>query len=90
RFEVMAIETEKNAARKSTVIDENKGQDDLRQNLKKRGTSKDVVANLDQRVAGVETSMAELKNQAEGLEGLDSDLASMKEDFRVALNTLSG
>ncbi|GJY26560.1 hypothetical protein Tco_0401286 [Tanacetum coccineum] len=57
---------------------------------KKRGTSKDVVASLDQRVAGVETSMAELKNQEEGLEGLDSDFTSMREDFRVALNTLSG
>nr|GEX75652.1 uncharacterized protein [Tanacetum cinerariifolium] len=78
-----------NAASGSTVIDENRGQDDLRQNPKKRGTSKDVVASLDQRVAGVEHSMAELKNQVEGLEGLDSDFASMREDFRVALNTLS-
>ncbi|GKE72870.1 putative retrotransposon gag domain, aspartic peptidase domain protein, partial [Tanacetum coccineum] len=66
------------------------GRDDLCQNLKKRGTSKDVVASLDQRVAGVETSMAELKNQVEGLEGLDSDFTSIREDFRVALNTLSG
>ncbi|GKC47594.1 hypothetical protein Tco_1065316, partial [Tanacetum coccineum] len=86
----MAIETEKNAASGSTVVDENKGRDDVRQNPKKRGTSKDVVASLDQRVAGVETSMAELKNQVEGLEGLDSDFASMREDFREALNTLSG
>nr|GFA63029.1 hypothetical protein [Tanacetum cinerariifolium] len=78
-----------NAASGSTVIDENRGQDDLRQNPKKRGTSKDVVASLDQRVAGVETSIAELKNQVEGLEGLDSDFASMRDDFRVALNTLS-
>ncbi|GJT50986.1 ATP-binding cassette subfamily C member 8 [Tanacetum coccineum] len=90
RFEAMVIETEKNAASGSTVIDENKGRDDLRQNPKKRGTSKDVVASLDQRVAGVETSMAELKNQVEGLEGLDSDFTSIREDFRVALNTLSG
>ncbi|GJR66825.1 putative retrotransposon gag domain, aspartic peptidase domain protein [Tanacetum coccineum] len=74
----------------STVIDENKGQDDLRQNPKKRGTSKDVVASLDQRVASVETSMAELKNQVEGLKGLDFDFTTMREDFRVALNTLSG
>ncbi|GJZ87075.1 RNA-directed DNA polymerase, eukaryota [Tanacetum coccineum] len=80
----------KNAASGSTVIDENRGRDDLRQNPKTRETSKDVVASLDQRVAGVETSMAELKNQVEGLEGLDSDFTSMKEDFRVALNTLSG
>ncbi|GKB46820.1 putative nucleotidyltransferase, ribonuclease H, partial [Tanacetum coccineum] len=90
RFEAMAIETEKNAASGSTVVDENRGRDDVRQNPKKRGTSKDVVASLDQRVAGVETSMAELKNQVEGLEGLDSDFASMREDFREALNTLSG
>nr|GFB41798.1 hypothetical protein CTI12_AA187700 [Tanacetum cinerariifolium] len=48
----MAIETEKNAASGSTVIDENRGRDDLRQNPKKRGTSKDVVASLDKRVAG--------------------------------------
>ncbi|GKF42659.1 hypothetical protein Tco_0126001, partial [Tanacetum coccineum] len=89
RFEAMTIETKKNAASGSTVIDENMGQDDLRQNPKKRGTSKDVVASLDQRVASVETSMAELKNQVEGLEGLDSDFTS-REDFRVALNTLSG
>ncbi|GJY07330.1 hypothetical protein Tco_0374384 [Tanacetum coccineum] len=86
----MAIKTEKNAASGSTVIDENRGRDDLRQNLKKRGTSKDVVASLDQRVTGVETSMAELKNHVKGLEGLDSDFTSMREDFRVALNTLSG
>ncbi|GKD23036.1 putative retrotransposon gag domain, aspartic peptidase domain protein [Tanacetum coccineum] len=64
--------------------------DDVHQNPKKRGTSKDVVASLDQRVAGVETSMAELKNQVEGLEGLDANFMSMREDFRVTLNTLSG
>ncbi|GKE16523.1 putative retrotransposon gag domain, nucleotide-binding alpha-beta plait domain protein [Tanacetum coccineum] len=69
---------------------QSKGRDDLRQNPKKRGTSKDVVASLDKRVAGVETSMAELKNQVEGLEGLDFDFTSMREDFQVALNTLSG
>ncbi|GJU48746.1 putative retrotransposon gag domain, aspartic peptidase domain protein [Tanacetum coccineum] len=67
-----------------------RGRDDLRQNPKKRGTSKDVVASLDQRVARVEISMAKLKNQVEGLEGLDSDFASMREDFRVALNALCG
>ncbi|GJU37022.1 putative retrotransposon gag domain, aspartic peptidase domain protein [Tanacetum coccineum] len=86
----MAIETEKNAASGSMVIDENRGRDDVRQNPKKRGTSKDVVASLDQRVAGFETSRAELKNQVKGLEGLDSDITSMRDDFRVALNTLSG
>nr|GFA27875.1 hypothetical protein [Tanacetum cinerariifolium] len=48
------------------------------------------VASGNQRVAGVETSTTELKNQVEGLEGLDSNFASMREDFRVALNTLSG
>ncbi|GJQ95656.1 hypothetical protein Tco_0006795 [Tanacetum coccineum] len=90
QFEAMAIETKKNAASGSTVIDENRGQDDVRQNPKKRGMSKDVVASLDQRVAGVETSMAELKSQVEGLEGLDSDFTSIREEFRVALNTLSG
>ncbi|GJU98173.1 ATP-binding cassette subfamily C member 8 [Tanacetum coccineum] len=86
----MTIETEKNAASGSMIIDENRGRDDTRQNPKKRGTSKEVVASLDQRVAGVETSMAELKNQVEGLEGLDSDFTSMRGNFRVALNTLSG
>ncbi|GJR16150.1 zinc knuckle CX2CX4HX4C containing protein [Tanacetum coccineum] len=90
RFETTAIETEKNAASGSTVIDVNRGRDDLRQNPKKRCTSKDVVASLDQRVARVEISMAKLKNQVEGLEGLDSDFASMREDFRVALNALCG
>ncbi|GKC86706.1 hypothetical protein Tco_1147355, partial [Tanacetum coccineum] len=86
----MAIETEKNAASGSTVIDENRGWDDQRQNPKKRGMSEDIVASLDQRVAGVETSMSDLKTQVEGLEGLNSDFASMREDFRVALNALAG
>ncbi|GKE10456.1 hypothetical protein Tco_1414007 [Tanacetum coccineum] len=86
----MTIESEKNAASGGTVIDENRGRDDLRQNPKKRGTSKDVMASLDQRVAGVETSMSDLKTKVEGLEGLDSNFASMREDFRVALNALAG
>nr|GEY02465.1 hypothetical protein [Tanacetum cinerariifolium] len=86
----MTIEIEKNVTSGSTVIDENRGRDDVRQNPKKRGTSKDVVASLDQRVASVETSMAELKNQVDGLEGLDSAFTSMREDFRVAIKTLSG
>ncbi|GKA21079.1 hypothetical protein Tco_0701068 [Tanacetum coccineum] len=86
----MAIEIEKNIASGSTVIDENTGRDDVRQNPKKRGTPKDVVESLDQIVTGVETSTAELKNQVEGLEGLDSNFMSKREDFRVALNTLSG
>ncbi|GKA98700.1 hypothetical protein Tco_0826637, partial [Tanacetum coccineum] len=86
----IALKTEKNAASGSTVIDENRGQDDLHQNPKKRGTSKDVVASLDQRVAGVETYMAKLKNHVKGLEGLESDFTSIREDFRVALNALSG
>ncbi|GKA79133.1 putative reverse transcriptase domain-containing protein [Tanacetum coccineum] len=90
RFKAMANETEKNDASGSAVIDENRGRDDARQHPKKRGTSKDVVASLDKRVAGVETSMAELKTKVEGLEGLDSDFTSIREDFRVALNTLSG
>ncbi|GKA14510.1 hypothetical protein Tco_0694156, partial [Tanacetum coccineum] len=71
-FEAMTNENEKIGASGNAVVDENQGQDDVRQNPKKRGTSKDVVASLDQRVAGVETSMTELKNQVEGLEGLDS------------------
>ncbi|GJY64927.1 putative nucleotidyltransferase, ribonuclease H [Tanacetum coccineum] len=53
----------------------------MRQNLKKRGTSKDVVESLDQRVTGVETSMAGLKNQVEGLEGLDSEFTSVRDTF---------
>ncbi|GJW19631.1 ATP-binding cassette subfamily C member 8 [Tanacetum coccineum] len=76
----MAIETKKNATSGSTVIDENRGRDDLRHQPKKRGTSKDVVASLDQRVAGVETSMAELKEiKKEGLEGLVSGFSTMYE-----------
>nr|GEU90614.1 hypothetical protein [Tanacetum cinerariifolium] len=90
RFEAVVIETEKNAGSGSRIIDENRGRDDTRQQPKKKGTSKDVVASLDQRVAGVETSMAGLKTQVEGLEGFDSDFMSTREDFRVALNTLSG
>ncbi|GKE31252.1 hypothetical protein Tco_1450574 [Tanacetum coccineum] len=58
--------------------------------LDKSGTSKDVVESLDKRVVGVETSKAELKTQVEGLKGLDSDFTSMREDFRVTLNTLNG
>nr|GEU57083.1 hypothetical protein [Tanacetum cinerariifolium] len=85
----MANETEKNGA-SGSVVDENRGRDNARQHPKKRGTSKDIVASLDKRVAGVETSMAELKNQFEGLEGLGSDFDGMREDFRVALNNLSG
>nr|GEZ76749.1 Gag-Asp_proteas domain-containing protein [Tanacetum cinerariifolium] len=77
-----------NGASRSLVISK-KGRDDARQNPKKRGTSKDVVASLDQRVTGVETSMTELKTQVKGLEGLESDFTSIREDFRVALNTLS-
>nr|GEY12116.1 hypothetical protein [Tanacetum cinerariifolium] len=60
----MANETEKNGT-SGSVVDENRDLDDARQHPKKRGTSKDVVASLDKRVAGVETSMAELKNQVE-------------------------
>nr|GEW69351.1 hypothetical protein [Tanacetum cinerariifolium] len=90
RFEAIKIETEKNAASGSTIIDENRGRDDARQNPKKRGTYKDVVTSLDKRVVGVETSMTELKTQVEGLEGLDIDFTSMREIFRVALDTLSG
>ncbi|GJW40600.1 hypothetical protein Tco_0066445, partial [Tanacetum coccineum] len=86
----MTIETKKNAASVSTVIDENKGRDDTRQQPKNRGTSKDVMASLEQRVLSVETSMAGLKTLVEGLEGLDADFTSMREDFRVALNNLSG
>ncbi|GJX26684.1 actin-related protein 9 [Tanacetum coccineum] len=84
------MKQEKNVTSGSVVVDENRGCDDTCQQPKKRGTSKHVVASLDQRVAGVETSMAGLKTQVEGLEGLDSDFTSMREDFRVALNTLSG
>ncbi|GJW83872.1 hypothetical protein Tco_0157017 [Tanacetum coccineum] len=80
-WKAMANETEKNGASGSTVVDENRGQDDARQYPKKRGMSKDVVGSLDKRVAGVETSMAELKTQVEGLKSLDSDFTSMREDF---------
>nr|GEV90020.1 hypothetical protein [Tanacetum cinerariifolium] len=82
----MAIETEKNAASGSTVFDKNRGRDDTRQQPNKRGTSKDVVASLDQQVAGVKTSMVGLKTQVEGLEGLDSDFTRKREfhDLRDA------
>ncbi|GJX55553.1 putative retrotransposon gag domain, aspartic peptidase domain protein, partial [Tanacetum coccineum] len=94
RLKAVAIETEKNTVSRSTVIDENRGRDDTRQNPKKRGTSKEVVASLDQRVAGVETSMAELKNQVDGLEDLDSDFtkirswARSREEFGEEVSTL--
>ncbi|GJV02092.1 hypothetical protein Tco_1335661 [Tanacetum coccineum] len=68
----MANETEKNGASGSTVVDENRGQDDARQYPKKRGMSKDVVGSLDKRVAGVETSMAELKTQINDVQVLDN------------------
>ncbi|GJV01077.1 putative retrotransposon gag domain, aspartic peptidase domain protein [Tanacetum coccineum] len=92
----MAIEIEKNIASGSTVIDENTGRDDVRQNPKKRGTPKDVVESLDQIVTGVETSTAELKNQVEGLEGLDSNfmnsfmgkITKIREEFGDEVSTL--
>ena len=89
----MASEIEKVGASGSTIIDERQGRDERRQDPKKRGTSKDVVASLDKRLSVVETSVSELKglkDQVEGLEGLSTDFTSMKEDFRVVLNALSG
>nr|GEU62164.1 hypothetical protein [Tanacetum cinerariifolium] len=77
RFEAMTNETEKIGA-SGSVVDENRGRDDARQQPKKRVTSKDVVASLDKRVVGVETSMAELKNQVESLEGLGSDFEKIR------------
>ncbi|GKC67830.1 hypothetical protein Tco_1100428 [Tanacetum coccineum] len=59
----MANKIEKIGASESGVVDENWGRDDACQNPKKKGTSKDVVANLDKRMTGVETSVAELKTQ---------------------------
>ncbi|GKE37459.1 hypothetical protein Tco_1460864, partial [Tanacetum coccineum] len=61
QFKATVNKTQKNGASGSAVVGENQGRDDARQHLKKRGTSKDVVASLDKRVAGVETSMMELK-----------------------------
>ncbi|GJV87525.1 hypothetical protein Tco_1531463 [Tanacetum coccineum] len=46
----MANENEKIGASGSAIVDENRGRDDVRQNPKKRGMSKDIVASLDQRV----------------------------------------
>ncbi|PWA81445.1 hypothetical protein CTI12_AA187700 [Artemisia annua] len=86
----MANVTEKIGASGSAIIDERQGRDERRQDPKKRGTSKDVVSSLDTRLTGVETSVTELKDQVEGLEGLNSEFASMKEDFREVLNALSG
>ncbi|GJX77241.1 RNA-directed DNA polymerase, eukaryota, reverse transcriptase zinc-binding domain protein [Tanacetum coccineum] len=74
---VRDVEAKWKNALSGSVVDENRGREDVRQNPKKGGTSKDVVASLDQRVVGVETSMAELKNQVEGLEGLDSDFTKV-------------
>nr|GEU90766.1 hypothetical protein [Tanacetum cinerariifolium] len=73
----MANETNKNCASGSAVVDENQGRHDARKTPKKRGTSKDVVASLDKRVAGVEKSVAELKTQVEGLKGLDFDFTNI-------------
>ncbi|GJU35792.1 hypothetical protein Tco_1184146 [Tanacetum coccineum] len=63
QFKAMVNKTEKNGASGSAVVGENRGRDDARQHPKKRGTSKDVVASLDKRVAGVETSLVELKTK---------------------------
>ncbi|GJT90848.1 putative retrotransposon gag domain, nucleotide-binding alpha-beta plait domain protein [Tanacetum coccineum] len=87
----MAIETEKNAASGSTVIDENRGRDDMRQNPKRRGTSKDVVASLDQRVAGVETSMADrdLKHEIHDLrDSFMGEITKIREEFGDEVSTL--
>ncbi|GKC50074.1 putative retrotransposon gag domain, aspartic peptidase domain protein [Tanacetum coccineum] len=65
--------------RRSRKLLEALGQDNARQNPKNKGTSKDVMASLDKRVAGVETSMADLKNQVEGLDGLDSDFTIIED-----------
>ena len=86
----MANVTEKIGASGSVILDERQGRDDKRQDPKKRGTSKDVVTSLDTRLTGVETSVTELKDQVEGLEGLNSEFTNMKEDFREVLNALSG
>ena len=73
------------------VIDENRGREESRQGDKRsRGASRDTVASLAKRMEGVETSMTELKNQVEGLVGLDSEFRGMRDDFRVVINTLSG
>ncbi|GJR65638.1 hypothetical protein Tco_0011703 [Tanacetum coccineum] len=85
RLEAMANENEKIGASGSAIVDENRGRDDMRQNPKKRGTSKDVMASLDQRVTSVKTSMAELKNQVEGLEGLDSISTEYEEGLSISL-----
>ncbi|GJS85676.1 putative nucleotidyltransferase, ribonuclease H [Tanacetum coccineum] len=88
----MAIEKiDKNAASGSTVIDENRGRDDVHQNPKKKGMSKDVVASLDQRVAGVKASMAELKNQCEIHDLRDSfmgEITNIREEFGEEVSIL--
>lgn len=86
----MANETDKIGASGSLVIDERQGREDKRQDPKKRGASKDVMSSFDKRLAGVETSVSELKTQVEGLDGLDTEFMTMKDDFREVINTLSG
>lgn len=48
----MENENEKNSASGNMVINESRGRDDKHQNPMKRGSSKNVVASVDMRVAG--------------------------------------
>ena len=53
-----------------------------------------MLSSLEKRLANVETFVAESKAQVEEInqhvEGLDSDFADMRDDFKSALNVLSG
>ncbi|GJW62306.1 hypothetical protein Tco_0111641 [Tanacetum coccineum] len=91
RFKAMPKETKKNGACGSTVVDENQGRDDARQNTKKRDTSKDVVASLDKRVVGSETFMADvdLMREIHGVRDMFMDeITKIRTEFGEEVSTL--
>nr|GEV65398.1 hypothetical protein CTI12_AA187700 [Tanacetum cinerariifolium] len=70
----MAIETEKNLASGSTVIDENRGRDDLRQNPKKRALN---------------TLSGDLKREIHGLrDSFMDEITKIREEFGEEVSTL--
>ncbi|GJU80805.1 hypothetical protein Tco_1283170 [Tanacetum coccineum] len=75
----MAIETKKNATSGSTVIDENRGRDDLRHQPKKRGTSKTLWPSLDQRVAVVNNGLRD---------SFMGEITKIREEFGDEVSTL--
>nr|GEV17345.1 hypothetical protein [Tanacetum cinerariifolium] len=88
RFKAMANETLTNGASGSTVVDKNCGRYDKRQDPKKTGSSKDVVASLDKRVTGVETTMTELKTQVEGLKDQEVTGEELEEEIFMTYQSI--